>query len=141
MPDVSQPVLVIDDFATMTRIMKGIVAQLGFADIDTAQSGEAGLEQLKLRKYGLIICDLEMESMSGAEFASKARTQPYAVRCPIVLTTASRERAAPGRLVPRAQCGTSACCTAEPGPRLREDTGVPGLRRSIACCAAPGTRG
>lgn len=94
MPDVSQPVLVIDDFATMTRIMKGIVGQLGFADIDTAQSGEAGLEQLKLRKYGLIICDLEMESMSGAEFASKARAQPYAVRCPIVLTTASRERAA-----------------------------------------------
>jgi two-component system chemotaxis response regulator CheY len=94
MPDVSQPVLVIDDFATMGRIMKGIVGQLGFADIDTSQSGEAALELLKLRKYGLILCDLEMESMSGAEFAVRARAHPYLVRCPIVSTTASREGAA-----------------------------------------------
>lgn len=94
MPDISQPALVIDDFATMARIMKGIVSQLGFADVDTCQSGEAALAQLKLRGYGLILCDLEMESMSGAEFAVHARAKPYLVRCPIVLTTASRERAA-----------------------------------------------
>lgn len=94
MPDPTQPVLIVDDFATMTRIMKGIVNQLGFADVDTAQSGEAALDQLKLRKYGLIICDLEMEGMNGAAFAARARTQPYAAQCPIVITTANRESAA-----------------------------------------------
>ena len=94
MPDTKQPALVIDDFATMARIMKGIVSQLGFSDIDTCQSGEAALAQLNLRRYGFILCDLELESMSGAEFAIRARAQPYLVRCPIVLTTASRERAA-----------------------------------------------
>ena len=94
MPDISQPALVIDDFATMARIMRGIINQLGFADVDTCQSGEAALAQLNLRRYGLILCDLEMQSMSGAEFAVHARAQPYLVRCPIVLTTASRERAA-----------------------------------------------
>jgi two-component system chemotaxis response regulator CheY len=94
MPDISQPALVIDDFATMARIMRGIVNQLGFADVDTCQSGEAALAQLNLRRYGLILCDLELQSMSGAEFAVHARAQPYLVRCPIVLTTASRERAA-----------------------------------------------
>jgi two-component system chemotaxis response regulator CheY len=94
MPDPTQPVLIVDDFATMTRIMKGIVNQLGFADVDTALSGEAALDQLKLRKYGLIICDFEMEGMNGATFAGRARAQPYAVQCPIVITTANRESAA-----------------------------------------------
>ena len=94
MPDLTHPVLIVDDFATMTRIMMGIVQQLGFADIDTCQSGEAALAKLNARKYGLIICDLEMDGMSGAEFAGRARANPYAVQCPIVITTASRESAA-----------------------------------------------
>ncbi len=94
MQDTNQPVLVIDDFVTMTKIMKSIVNQLGFADVDTCHSGQAALAQLKLRRYGLIICDLEMEPMTGAEFAGRARTPPYLVGCPIVITTASREGAA-----------------------------------------------
>jgi CheY-like chemotaxis protein len=94
MPDVTQPVLIVDDFATMTRIMKAIVNQLGFADVDMCQSGADALGQLKLRKYGLIVCDLEMEGMSGAEFATRARAHPYAVSCPIIIATASREMAA-----------------------------------------------
>jgi two-component system, chemotaxis family, chemotaxis protein CheY len=94
MPDTSAPVLVVDDFATMTRIMKGIVNQLGFADVDTCQSGEAALEQLRTRRYGFILCDQEMDPMTGAEFAKRARAHPYNLRCPIIITTASRESAA-----------------------------------------------
>src|SRR5690242_2320482 len=94
MTDSTQPVLIVDDFATMARIMRAIVNQLGFADVDTCPSGEAALAQLKLRKYGLIICDVEMDGMSGAEFAGRARANPYSVQCPIIITTASRESAA-----------------------------------------------
>ena len=94
MPDTSGPVLVVDDFATMTRIMKAIVHQVGFADVDTCPSGEAALAQVKLRKYTLVICDYEMDGMNGAEFASRARGNPYAVQCPIIITTGSRESAA-----------------------------------------------
>jgi two-component system chemotaxis response regulator CheY len=94
MPEPAQPVLIIDDFATMTRIMMGIVQQLGFVEVDTCQSGEAALAKLSSRKYGLILCDLEMDGMTGAEFAGRARGNPYAVQCPIVITTANRESAA-----------------------------------------------
>ena len=48
MQDTNQPVLVIDDFVTMTRIMKSIVIQLGFADVDTCHSGQAALAQLNV---------------------------------------------------------------------------------------------
>lgn len=94
MPYRSGPVLVVDDFATTARIMRSILNQLGFSDVDTCPSGEAALAQVKLRKYGLILCDYEMGGMNGAEFAGRARSAPYDVTCPIILATASRESAA-----------------------------------------------
>jgi two-component system chemotaxis response regulator CheY len=87
-------VLIIDDFATMTRILKSIVNALGYSDVDCCQSGDDGLSQLTRRAYGLIICDLEMSPMTGAEFATKARARPYMVNCPIIITSASRGAAA-----------------------------------------------
>lgn len=94
MADTSAPVLVVDDFATMVRIMKNIVTQLGFTNADTCDSGQAALEKLQARKYAFILCDQEMDPMTGAEFAQRARSHPYNVRCPIIITTGSRESAA-----------------------------------------------
>lgn len=94
MSDTDRSVLVVDDFATMARIMKGIVGQLGYTDIDVCENGEAALEKLKARTYDFILSDLEMEPMTGAEFAARARARPYLVRCPIIITTASRDSAA-----------------------------------------------
>jgi two-component system chemotaxis response regulator CheY len=94
MPDPSLPVLVIDDFATMTRIMTGLLNQIGFQDVDACLSGEEALGKLASRRYGLILCDLEMDPMTGAEFARRVRAGPPVNDCPILLTTASRESAA-----------------------------------------------
>jgi two-component system chemotaxis response regulator CheY len=94
MPDPTLPVLVVDDFATMTRIMTGLLNQIGFGDVDACLNGPDALKKLSERKYGLILCDLEMDPMNGAEFARRVRTGPPANDCPILLTTASRERAA-----------------------------------------------
>ena len=94
MPDPSLPVLVVDDFATMTRIMTGLLNQIGFEDVDACLNGEDALAKLAERKYGLILCDLEMAPMSGAEFARRVRLGEPANECPILLTTASRESAA-----------------------------------------------
>lgn len=94
MPDVSLPVLVVDDFATMTRIMTGLLNQIGFQDVDACLSGAEALGKLAVRRYGLILCDLEMDPMNGAEFARRVRIGPPPNECPILLTTASRESAA-----------------------------------------------
>jgi len=94
MSDTDRAVLVVDDFATMARIMKSIVGQLGYADIDVCKSGEGALEKLKTRTYDFILSDLEMEPMSGGEFAARARSHPYLVRCTIIIAAGSREGAA-----------------------------------------------
>ena len=85
------PALVVDDFATMCRIMKGIVQQLGFTEVDTCQSGEAALRQLNARTYAFILCDQDMAPMTGVEFARRARRLLHGIRCPIILTTSSRQ--------------------------------------------------
>lgn len=92
--DTSAPVLVVDDFATMVRIMTAIVARLGFADVDGCRNGEEALAKLQTRQYAFILCDHEMAGMSGAEFAQRARAHPFQVRCPIIIATASPEAAA-----------------------------------------------
>ena len=94
MPDLSLPVLVVDDFATMTRIMTNLLNQIGFQDVDTCLGGEEALAKVASRKYGLILCDLEMEPMNGAEFARRVRSGPPPSDCPILIATASRESAA-----------------------------------------------
>ena len=94
MSDTPLPALVIDDFATMTRIMKAILQQLGFDEIDASHDGPSALAMLRRKQYGLVLCDLEMEPMNGAEFARQARLEPNGANCLILITTASRESAA-----------------------------------------------
>jgi two-component system chemotaxis response regulator CheY len=86
--------LVVDDFSTMTRVMKTLAQRIGFEDVDVCHDGGTALDMLRARDYGFVLCDLEMHPMSGAEFARRARGEPWGSRCVIVLTTASRESAA-----------------------------------------------
>jgi two-component system chemotaxis response regulator CheY len=86
--------LVIDDFVTMTRVMRTLAQRIGFEEVDVCHDGETALGMLRARDYGFVLCDLEMNPMSGVEFARRARAQPWGSRCVILLTTASRESAA-----------------------------------------------
>ncbi len=63
--DLSMPVLVVDDYATMIRIMRNLLKQLGFEQVDDANDGPAALAKLRARKYGLVISDWNMEPMTG----------------------------------------------------------------------------
>ena len=63
--DLSLPVLVVDDFTTMTRIICNILKQIGFQNVDMVHSGNEALAKLRAQKYSLVISDWNMESMSG----------------------------------------------------------------------------
>ena len=65
--DLSMPILVVDDYNTMIRIILNLLKQLGFEDIDDASDGSAALSKLKGKKYGLVISDWNMEPMTGYE--------------------------------------------------------------------------
>ena len=84
--------LVVDDFVTMARIMKGLAEKAGFQHVDMCHDGESALEALRAGNHGFVLCDVEMQPMSGIEFARRVRAEPNGSRCVILLTTASRER-------------------------------------------------
>jgi two-component system chemotaxis response regulator CheY len=74
--DVSMPVLVVDDYNTMIRIIRNLLKQLGFEDVDDASDGSAALAKLREKKYGLVISDWNMEPMTGYELLKEVRSDP-----------------------------------------------------------------
>lgn len=71
--DKNMNVLVVDDYQTMIRIIKNLLKQLGFNNVDEATDGTAAYDMLNLKKYGLVISDWNMEPMSGLELLKKVR--------------------------------------------------------------------
>jgi len=59
--DLKMPVLIVDDYATMLRIVKNLLKQIGFENVDEATDGGAALQMMKLKKYGLVISDWNMQ--------------------------------------------------------------------------------
>ena len=59
--DVSMPILVVDDYNTMIRIIRNLLKQIGFETVDDAADGSAALAKMQGRKYGLVISDWNME--------------------------------------------------------------------------------
>jgi two-component system chemotaxis response regulator CheY len=92
--DKTLPVLVVEDSSTMTRIIAGALEKLGFTDIDTAQDGQSGLDQLRNKRYGLILSDWEMQPVSGDQFLREVRKDPAHSNIPIVVITAQSRRGA-----------------------------------------------
>ena len=86
--DHSMPVLVVDDYNTMIRIIRNLLKQLGFQDIDDASDGSAALEKMRLRKYGLVISDWNMEPMTGYELLQEVRADPHLTETPFIMVTA-----------------------------------------------------
>ncbi len=86
--DSSMPILVVDDYKTMIRIIRNLLKQLGFSDIDDAADGTEALEKARGRKYGLIISDWNMEPMTGYELLKEVRGDDNLARTPFIMVTA-----------------------------------------------------
>jgi two-component system chemotaxis response regulator CheY len=81
-------VLVVDDYSTMVRIIRNLLRQLGFADIDDASDGSAALEKMQTKRYGLVISDWNMEPMTGYELLRTVRADPALGAIPFIMVTA-----------------------------------------------------
>lgn len=86
--DLSMPILVVDDYKTMIRIIRNLLKQLGFEDIDDAADGSEALTKLGERKYGLVISDWNMEPMTGYELLKQVRENPELQAIPFIMVTA-----------------------------------------------------
>jgi two-component system chemotaxis response regulator CheY len=82
------PVLVVDDYSTMVRIIRNLLRQLGFENVDEASDGAAALEKMHNRRYGLVISDWNMEPMTGYDLLRHVRADPALGEIPFIMVTA-----------------------------------------------------
>ena len=86
--DMSMPILVVDDYNTMIRIIRNLLKQLGFEDVDDASDGSAALTKMRDKRYGLVISDWNMEPMTGYELLKEVRADPGLNKTPFIMVTA-----------------------------------------------------
>jgi two-component system chemotaxis response regulator CheY len=82
------PVLVVDDYGTMVRIIRNLLRQLGFVEVDDAADGTAALEKMNSKRYGLVISDWNMEPMTGFDLLRRVRATPEIQNTPFIMVTA-----------------------------------------------------
>ncbi len=86
--DKNMNVLIVDDYKTMLRIINNLLKQLGFSNVDEATDGAMALEMFKLKSYGLVISDWNMEPMSGIDLLKQVRALPTNGNVPFIMVTA-----------------------------------------------------
>ncbi len=92
MADKNIKILSVDDFSTMRRIVKNLLKQIGYHDVDEAENGEVALELLRDRHYDLIISDWNMPVKSGIELLREVRADPRLANTPFLMVTAEAEK-------------------------------------------------
>lgn len=86
--DKNMPILIVDDYKTMLRIIKTLLKQLGFDNVDEATDGGMAYDMASKKKYSLIISDWNMEPVTGFELLKKVRADEALKATPFILVTA-----------------------------------------------------
>ena len=86
--DMDMPILIVDDYKTMLRIVRNLLKQLGFNNVDEATDGAMALDKSRAKQYGLIISDWNMEPMTGYELLKQVRSDSGLSKTPFIMVTA-----------------------------------------------------
>ena len=81
-------ILVVDDFSTMRKIVRNILRQLGFHNVDEAEDGNAALTLLNSQAFDFVITDWNMPNMSGLELVKAIRADENLKQIPVLMVTA-----------------------------------------------------
>ena len=90
--DTSIKVLVVDDFATMRRILKNILKQIGFKNLVEADDGTTAWDVLEEQKVDLVLADWNMPKMTGLELLKKVRASEKYAKVPFLMVTAEAQK-------------------------------------------------
>jgi len=91
MPREERTVLVVDDYSTMRRIMRNLLGQIGFQNIDEAEDGASALKKLREKNFDLVISDWNMVPMSGLDLLRELRGDTQLRDMPFIMVTAANE--------------------------------------------------
>ncbi len=86
--DKNMSILIVDDYKTMLRIIRNLLKQLGFNDVDEAIDGSSALTKLRDKDFGLVISDWNMEPMSGLQLLKEVRADVKLKELPFIMITA-----------------------------------------------------
>ncbi|MDA9553853.1 response regulator [Emcibacteraceae bacterium] len=86
--DMSLSILIVDDYKTMLRIIRNLLKQLGFHNVDEATDGAEALNKLRSKNYDLVISDWNMEPMTGYELLKEVRSDDMLKAIPFIMVTA-----------------------------------------------------
>jgi two-component system chemotaxis response regulator CheY len=92
MPDAKMKILLVDDFATMRRIIKNILRQAGYSSIFEAENGVAALEVLRKEQIEFIISDWNMPQMPGIDLLKAVRNSEEWKNLPFLMVTAEGQK-------------------------------------------------
>jgi two-component system, chemotaxis family, chemotaxis protein CheY len=81
-------ILVVDDYATMRRIVRNLLVQIGHTDVEEAGDGITALQKLRETRFGLVISDWNMEPMTGLQLLKEVRADKYLSTTPFIMVTA-----------------------------------------------------
>lgn len=85
-------ILVVDDFSTMRRIVKNILQQLGFTNVDEAEDGKVALGKLRNNAFDFVISDWNMPNMMGIDLLREVRGDPNLKQLPFLMVTAESQK-------------------------------------------------
>ena len=104
MSDKNMKILIVDDFSTMRRIIRNILKQLEFINVEEAEDGSVALEKLKDADYDLLITDWNMPNMTGLELLKEIRANEKLKNLKVLLVTAEAEKE---NIIQAAQAGAN----------------------------------
>ena len=86
--DKNMSILIVDDYKTMLRILRNLLRQLSFNNVDEAMDGSMALQKLRQAQFGLVISDWNMEPMTGIELLREVRADGKLMATPFIMITA-----------------------------------------------------
>ncbi len=104
MSDPNMKILVVDDFSTMRRIIRNLLKELGFSNVQEAEDGVQALRTLRAEQFDFVVSDWNMPNMTGIDLLREIRKDPALKHLPVLMVTAEAKRE---NIIEAAQAGAS----------------------------------
>jgi two-component system chemotaxis response regulator CheY len=84
--------LIVDDFSTMRRIVRGLLKEMGCNNAEEAEDGAVALAAMKAQKFDFVVCDINMPNMNGFDFLKAVRADDSLKHIPVLMVTAEARK-------------------------------------------------
>ena len=84
--------LIVDDFSTMRRIVRGLLKEMGCNNADEAEDGQAALQMLKAQKFDFVVSDINMPNMNGFDLLKAIKADAQLMHLPVLMVTAEARK-------------------------------------------------